>query len=67
MHDVQCVDVIDSCNDLLEKFAGFNLWDAFMFDNIVEQLSIVCIFHYQVKFLGRFDYFIQLNDVWVTD
>ena len=38
-----------------------------MLYNIVKKLSIMCIFHYQVKVFGRFDYLIQLDDVWVTD
>ena len=61
------VDVFDSGNELQVEFAGLFFAETGVSDNIVEQFSPICVLHYHVEFFFGFDYFVQLNDIWMSD
>lgn len=61
MDNVEFVNILDSCNNLLENGACLILWNFFRFDDIVEQLSRIHVLHDQEKLLGSLDDLIKLN------
>lgn len=68
MDNVEFVNILDSCNNLLENGACLILWNSilfqvllFRFDDIVEQLSRIHVLHDQEKLLGSLDDLIKLN------
>ena len=67
MHYIQFMQVFDSLNDLLEEFAGLWFFDTWVCDDVVEEFSAWCVLHDEVELLLRFDDFVQLNDVWMSD
>ena len=67
VYDVQRVDVINSCNDLLEEFASFLLWYSCLLDDVVKEFSATCVLHNEVQLPGCFNYFVQLHYVRMPD
>ena len=65
MNNVQFVNILNSCDDLMEKLAGFLFFDPEnlknlirllgVSDNKVEQLASTCELSDQEELLGRLD------------
>lgn len=61
MHNVKLVDVLDSGDYLLKVLARLILIDSCLLDNVVEELSAICVLHNQVQLLWSLNDFIKLN------
>lgn len=57
------MDILNSRQNLLHKLDGFLLIESFSLDDIIEQLSTLCIFHYKVNVGFRLDDLIELDDI----
>ena len=64
---VELMEVLDTCNDLVEEFERLRLLDPLILDNVVEELAPVGILHDQVQLLRRLNNLVKLNDVRVSD
>lgn len=67
MANSNLVDVLNPRNDLLEEPACLLLLKPLSFDDIVEQLASVCVFHDEEQLARGLDDFIELNDIGVSD
>ena len=66
MDYVQLMDILNTSQYLLEKFASFLLLEASVRDDIVKELSPRGIFHDQVELLWSLNNLIELDYVGVT-
>ena len=66
MDDLETVNVLYAAEQLLEKATCFLFFDPSALDNVVEELSPVCIFHDEVELLLSLDNFVKLNDAGVS-
>lgn len=55
--------ILDSTDDLFKHFTGFLLIHFLLADNIVKQLTIFHVLHYQKEMFRCFNDFIKLDDV----
>ena len=60
------MNVINTGNDLLHKFDSLRLIKPFSFDNVIKQLTTLCIFHDEMNVCFGFDDFVELDDIWMT-
>lgn len=60
------MNVINTGNDLLHEFDSLRLIKPFPFDNVIKQLSTLCVFHDEMNVSFCFDNFVELNDIWMT-
>jgi hypothetical protein len=67
VHHFQRVDVLDPVQDLLEDAAGLGLGQAFLLDDVVEQLALGDVLHHEEQLLLGLDDFVELDDVGVPD
>lgn len=67
MADAQFVNVVDSCNQLLEMLAGFCLFEPLALNNQVEEFPTRGELHNQVQIALGLDDFVDLNDVGVVE
>ena len=67
MDDVELVKVLNSSDDLMKEFESLRLLHSLVLNNVIEELSSICVFHDQVKLLWRLDDLIQLDDIRVAD
>lgn len=65
MHDLECLKVFHTRDDLLEKFACLDFGDSLVFNYVVKQLAFLGVLHDQVKGSFGFDYFIELDNMGV--
>ena len=65
--DSTLVDVLDARDELEVKLAGLLLREPRVSDDVVEQLAAIAVLHYHVELLFGFNYFVQLNDIRVSD
>ena len=61
------MQVFHSLDNLVEKSAGLHILHPLVGHDIIEQLSLCGVLHYEVQLFGSFDYFVKLNDVSVSD
>jgi hypothetical protein len=61
MADADCMEVLNACNQLVEKLGCFLFPDPLTVYNEFEELPSTGILHYQVNFVRCLQYFIQLN------
>ena len=67
MHNVQFMNILHSCKDLLEKSACFGFFYASVLYYVIKQLALRCIFHNQVQLLRSFNNLIQLNNIGMSN
>ena len=67
MADSALVDVLDTGVELEVEFAGLLLREPGVSDDVVEQLATIAILHYHVQLFFGFNYFVKLDDIWVSD
>jgi hypothetical protein len=61
------VDVLNTCDYLLEEFACFFFGNPSFLNYIVKELSTLSELHDKIELSGRLYYLIQLNDIWVSN
>lgn len=61
MHNVQFMQVLNTRDDLMEKFTGKRLFYFLIFHDEIEQLTTRNVFHDQVQLLWCFNNLVQLN------
>jgi len=67
VYNVQLMDVFNSGDNLLIKLARLSFLELLFLDNVVKKLSATCILHYKIEQLRSLNYFVKLNNVWVTN
>jgi hypothetical protein len=63
MNDVELMYIVHPCIDLLEKLASFVFLEPRVSHNIVKELPPTGVFHNEVELLGGLNYFIELDNV----
>ncbi len=58
MNNAYFMNVLDSCNKLVEYANGLVLIDSFIFDDIIEEFSLFHVLHDQKQLLGSLNNFI---------
>ena len=66
MTDFDLVQVLDSCQYLVEEAASLRVLQAPFLDNIVEELTARGILHNQEQLLACLNDFIELHNIWVA-
>jgi hypothetical protein len=67
MANAALMDIFDTGNELLKHSYGSLLMKPLVRHNIVKELSILTVFHNQKKLFVSFNYFIELNNIWMSD
>ena len=67
MHNVELVDVVNPCYDLLEELGGLLFFQSGLANDVVEKLAAASILHYQIKLFWSLNNLIELDNVWVPD
>lgn len=67
MANLDLVEVLDASEDLVEEPARFAILQSSLLDDVLEKFASAGILHYQEELFGRFDDFIQLHDVRVSN
>ena len=67
MNNIELMYIFNSTHDLLIKLACFWLLEATLRHNIIEELSTAGVFHNEVQLFWRFNNFIKLYNIWVSD
>jgi len=55
MRDTQLMDIVDTVNDLVHKFASFDLLQPSTVHDIIKQFPPICVLHYHVDEFTFFD------------
>ena len=66
MDDLQLMQVLHSSDDLVEEVASLWLLHPLIGHDVIEELTTLSIFHYQIQLLGCLNDFIQLYDIRVS-
>jgi hypothetical protein len=66
MDDSYFMDVLDSRDKLVEHFSSLRLSNAFIFDNMVEELALFHELHDQKELFRCLDDFIKLYYMWMS-
>ena len=66
MTDFDLVQILDSCQNLVEEAASLRVLQAPFLDNVVEEFTTRGVLHNQEKLLACLDDFIELHNVWVA-
>lgn len=66
MHNSIFMNILNTSNDLLHEPYGLSLIETFSFDNIIEQLTALSIFHDEMNIGFGLDDLIELNDIGVS-
>lgn len=67
MYNVEFVQILDTCYDLMKESAGLRLFNSLISHNVVKQLSSACILHNQIELLWSLNYLIELNNVGMSN
>ena len=67
MADSTQVDVFNACNELLVQSNSCLLMKSLMTNDVIEEFSILAVFHDKKQLTFSFDDLIQLYHVWVSD
>ena len=67
MTHLYLMQVLDSSQDLVEEAAGLSVLQAALLYNVIEELATRGILHYQKQLFGRFNNFIELNNIRMSD
>ena len=66
MADLDLVEVLDACEDLMEESTCLSVLKAPLLDNVIKEFAARRVFHYQEKLFVRLNDFIELNNVRVS-
>jgi hypothetical protein len=61
------MNIFDAAYNLLEHLAGFLLVHPLLADDIVKELASFHVLHDEEEVFGRFDDFVELDDIGVAD
>lgn len=67
MNNSKFMNIFYSANDLLKHLASFSFAHSFLAYNIIKKLTTLHELHHQKEMFRCFYYFVQLNDVRVTN
>ena len=61
------VQVLDSCQNLVKEPACLAILESPLLHYVVEKLTARCILHDKEQLFGRFNNFIELHDIRMSD
>jgi len=61
------MEILDTCDNLVQEIAGFCLFNSMISYNIIEEFTTLGIFHDQIQLLWCLNYLIKLNDIGMPD
>jgi hypothetical protein len=67
MDDVESMDILNPCDDLLEELAGLFFFNSIVRNDVFEEFTATGILHDQIELAGGLDDFVELDDVGVAD
>ena len=66
MANLDLVQVLNTCQNLVEETTGFTVLEPSLLDDVVKEFATARILHDEEELLRRFNYFVELHDIWVS-